>query len=246
MTLDNPNMKYRNYLKTSLTVAASGLAAPVGHAQLVTETYNYTFPSSSASPYGFDVNGDSTPDYSICFANGSNLKPQIFQTGGPFGSGGVGPGTDNEVFLNSAAGDDHNTLPVLTPGTVVNAALATTLGGVLNDQGFFYQNYNNNYWGGWAGPGGAAAPSTPVGPITGYVGLALPVAGSPGSYNYGYAEFTVDMTQSFPRFELLNTAYDPVANEAVTIAPAPEPTSVALLAAGAAGLLALRRRRSLR
>ena len=233
-------MTKAQYFKSSLVVAASGLAANVSHAQLVTETYNYTFPSTSASPYGFDVNGDSTPDYNICFANGSSLKPQIFATGGPGGSGGVGTGTDNEVFLNSAAGDDHNTLPVLTSGTVVNAALATTLGGVLNDQGFFYQNYNNNYWGNWAGSGGATAPGTPVGPITGYVGLALPAVG--GGYNYGYAEFTVDMTQSLPTFELLNTVYDSVANEAVTIAPVPEPTSVALLAAGAAGLLTLRRR----
>ena len=239
-------MTKAQYFKSSLVVAASGLAANVSHAQLVTETYNQTIASSTASPYGFDVNGDSTPDYYICFANNNSQKPQIFAAGGPGGSGGIGTGTDNEVFLNGPAGDDHNTLSVLAVGTTINSSLTASLGGVLNDQGFFYQNYNKNAYGDWAGPGGASAPSTPVGPITGYIGLALPVAGSPGSYNYGYAEFTVDMTQSFPTFELLNTTFDSVANEGVTIAPVPEPTSVALLAAGAAGLLALRRRRSLR
>jgi hypothetical protein len=75
--------------------------------------------------------------------------------------------------------------------------------------------------------------------------LALPVAGSPGNYNYGYAAFTYDQTQSSPTLELLYTVYDPTVNEAVTIAPVPEPTTAALLVAGATGLLALRRRRSL-
>jgi len=234
------------YFKSSLVVAASGLAVG-GHAQNVFITYNQTItPSSSA--FNFDVTGDGTADYDMVFANSSSTsqKPQIYAYPASGGSGGVGPGTDDEVFLNSAAGDANNTLPVLTAGTVVSGALASTLGGVLNDQGFFYQNWNQNRWGDWGGPGGSVAPSPVVGPITGYVGLALPVAGSPGHYNYGYAEFTVDETLSTPTLELLNTTYDPVADQPITITAVPEPASIALLAAGATGLLALRRRRSLR
>jgi len=232
------------YFKSSLVVAASGLAVG-SQAQNVLITYNQTLTPSSPI-FSFDVTGDGAADYSIVFAGSNNsLKPQLYANGGPGGTAGVGTGTDNEVFLNSAAGDDHNTLPVLAAGTVVSGSLAATLGGVLNDQGFFYQNFNNDYWGNWGGTGGAAAPSPVVGPITGYVGLALPVAGSPGNYNYGYAEFTVNETLATPTLELLNTGYDPLVNDPITI-PVPEPTSIALLAAGATGLLALRRRRSLR
>jgi PEP-CTERM motif len=234
-------MKKTYYFKSSLVLAASGLSVSASHGS---EVYlNYGGPANtvtSGSTLNFDVTGDSASDYTLLFAASS--KPQIttfnFNTATP---------TINEVFLNSIASDDGNTLPVLALGTTINSALVGTLGGTLNNQGFFYQNWNNNRWGDWAGPGGTSAPGSLVGPITGYVGLAIPTSSALTDFNYGYAHITVDMTAGAPYITLLDTGYETTVDQGITTtAPVPEPTSAALLAAGAAGLLALRRRRSLR
>lgn len=75
---------------------------------------------------------------------------------------------------------------------------------------------------------------------------------SPGSYmgfvvedgedkHYGWLEVTWDGDAEI--FQILSGAYESEANLGIPITPIPEPSSLALLAAGAAGVAALRRRK---
>lgn len=229
------------YFTSSLVVAASGLAASsYGQSDVVTLTYDetLTYSSSSDVTLNFGLTSPTAYAYYVHFPGSGPvaLKPQLVSYGGT--TTGL-----NEIFLNSSADDDHRTLPVLTAGTTVGAGLTP----YLSNQGFFFQNWNQDYYGDWGGTGGTAEPSPIVGPITGYVGLAIPTSSADTDFNYGYAHFSIDMTQGNPTVTLLDTGYEPTVDQAITIPGAvPEPSSIALLAAGATGLLALRRRRALR
>lgn len=231
-------MKMTSYFKSSLIVAASGLSVGVGRADVITINHNLTS-AAGFDDINFDITGDATSDYRFHFSGVKSAdvnKPQISTFN--FGSGGI-----NRIVLNSIAGDDYNTLPVLGAETVIGPDLAASLGGVLGDQGFFYQNWNGNRYGDWGGPGGVTAPDPVLGPITGYLGLAIPTDNTLTSFNYGYAHFTVDMTAPTHYVTLLDTGYETTPNQAITT-PVPEPGTAALLVAGSAGLLALRRRRA--
>lgn len=226
-------MKKSSYFKSSLIVAVSGLAASAGHAAVVSIGYDVTVVGEAGGDLAFDITGDAVDDYKALFAGES--KPQINNFGG-----GI-----NQIFLNTINDDDHNTLPVLVEGMVVGPDLAVTLGGVMADQGFFYENWNSNLWGDWGGtPAGANPPDPVVGPISGYVGLAIPTDGTLTDFNYGYAHFTVDVTQGVNNsITLLATGYETELNTPITIVPEP---SVAALVAGALGVMGLRLRRARR
>lgn len=237
-------MKTNQYFKSSLAVAASGLSVGVSYAGVTTISHNVSldYDSAGSPTIAFDITGDATDDYQFLFANNNAQKPQL--TTSNFGAGGI-----NQVFLNSPSGDDYNTLPVLSAGTEVGPDLAGSLGGVTFEQGFFYQNWNANSYGDWGGtPAGASAPDPVQGPISGYVGLAIPTDDTLSDFNYGYAHFMVDVREAandpaVASVTLLETAFEMDVNKLITIVP--EPT-VAALVTGALGVLGLRLRRARR
>lgn len=101
-----------------------------------------------------------------------------------------------------------------------------------------YYTYTNSY-GGSLLSGGAQ---------TGYLGLALNIG---GQTDYGWAELAVDSTGGTDgKLNLIADAYESTPGEAIAAgalqepAGVPEPGTLALLAAGMAGIYLLRRRRS--
>ena len=231
------NKRHAKYLKASLAVAASGLSAEAAQAALVITDHNISTSQSVAGDGNlpFDVNADSLPDYQLLYANDNGAKVQI--TAAPFGDP-LDP-TQNQIMMPDASAN-RRVLPVLSGGTSIDASL---YGGVGLNEAFFFQNYEtdaNMYFGDWGGtPAGVAAPDPIVGPIEGFVALKLP-DGS-GNFNYGWAQIIND--QPNETITLVRTGYETEVNTSVVTPDLiPEPSTVALLVTGAAGVAALRRR----
>jgi hypothetical protein len=208
------NKKYSKYLKTSIA-AASGVAASSAQA-IVVQIDHGTKTSQSAPGDGnllFDITGDTQPDYQLLYAGDNGAKVQITSVGGP-----AGP---NQILMPNAT-PDFSVLPVVAAGTTIDSNLFGPSTPMLAES-FFFQNWNQNRWGEWGGtpggtPPGSAAPDPIVGPIEGYVGLAIPAGG--GGFNYGYAHIVNDQTTQ--EITLMDTGFETQANTPITIAQPPE------------------------
>jgi hypothetical protein len=77
-----------------------------------------------------------------------------------------------------------------------------------------------------------------AGNVRDYIGLVLRPAG--GGDQFGWAE----LESNFGQYRVFGAAYETVADRAITVGAVPEPPSLLLLAAGAAGLAALRFKRA--
>ena len=228
--------KYHSqYLKASVALATAGLSAGVGNAAVIETTHNQTLSFTGGGELAFDITGDSTDDYRFLFANGNSQKPQITTTG--FNSAG------SNLIAMSDSQEDSRVLSVIPAGGTANMAQLDLL-----DESFFYRNWNQTAYGDWGGPGGATAPDPIEGPVEGYVALVMPSA---AGLNYGYLHVEVDMRDSGDgtgeaTVTLLDSAYETGLNQHLlgAISVVPEPSTLVLLASGAAGIAALRRRKS--
>lgn len=76
-----------------------------------------------------------------------------------------------------------------------------------------------------------------------FIGLSFPIGGNaPEFIHYGWVRVTID--QPSGTFVINDWAYNTVPGEGLLAGQVPEPTSLGMLAAGAAGVLARRRRQS--
>jgi hypothetical protein len=119
--------------------------------------------------------------------------------------------------------DDLSNQPLaMNFGDLITTANAVGPGGVLSSYSFVSKTYSGN----WPGPG------------TAYLGLAF----TPTSQTYtGWAQIFTDAANS--NMTLVDYAYNLAPNADITAGATPEPSSVALFALGAAGILALRKKR---
>lgn len=214
-------MKRSSILKSSLAISAAALAAKSADAAII-YSGNVDLFSTDDQPVTFDLDDDGTADYEFFFGNNSNNKPSVRTTN--FRTDGI-----NLVF----AQDSAHTLSVTPAGVAIDASFLAGLTSAYTET-WFYQNWDKNAYGNWYD--GSET-------VTGYVGFAIPRDGGT-DYNYGWAQFSVNVDGKF--MELHDFAYETDLNTAIITGAVPEPTSTALLLTGAAGLLALRKRRARR
>lgn len=215
-------MKRSALLKSSLALSAAALAAKSADAAII---YSGTVDLivTNDQPVAFDLDNDGTDDYEFLFGNNEKTKPSVRTTDFK-GVNGI-----NLVF----AQDTAHTLPVTPAGLSIDSSFAAGLSNAYTET-WFYQNWDKNAYGNWYD--GSET-------VTGYVGFAIPRDGGT-DYNYGWAQFSVNVDGKF--MELHDFAYETDLNTAIITGAVPEPTSTALLLTGAAGLLALRKRRARR
>lgn len=219
---------HSKYFKASLAAAASGLTMGSAHGVVITTAHDavLNWDPNATPEVPFDITSDGTDDYKFLFPNNNAQKPQI--TTANFGGGGTNQILFPEVDADLAAGgmQQSKTLPVLNSGATIDGSL---FGGHSFDEAFFYQNYDANFYGDWGGtptgtPVGKEPPSPVVGPVEGYVGLAVDAGG--GNLNYGYARFRVDVSNATSNpaaasLVLLDSAYETDVNTPITIAAPP-------------------------
>lgn len=218
-------MKKSKHFRSTIVVAASGLAAGGSQAAIIVTPHNLTLTSTEGGQISFDITDDSVDDYTFVYANGNQTKPQV--TSADFGGGGTS--SLMQIMMPDTA---TKVLPAdLQVGSVVNGSL---YGGLSFWEAFFFENFDQNAFGDWGG----ADPNAPEGPVEGYIALRIETGEGSGVWNYGYAHIRIDVPGG--TMTVFETAYEDIADQAITIVPEP---SVAALAAGACGLAALRRRR---
>jgi len=169
------------------------------------------------NPVYFDVNGDAVNDYRLLFAADNTSKPSL--------TSAIENDLSKLVLVDTNGVTDEGAygFPVTSTGTTIDS---TYLNGGSNWEGFFYMNGDNQLAGGYYNDGAGD---------TGYVGLAIP--GVNGN-NYGWAQ--VSFIPSSNLLILHDYAYETEAGVGIVTGAVPEPSSIALLAAGAGGLALLR------
>ena len=170
-----------------------------------------------------DLNGDSVDDFGLSLVwNSFNATAGL---AGLFGAGGA-------YMLTSSTGSFGGKAQRLSSSSYLNSGL-----GNLDNQGLLR----------FANVGGASAGNWPGGNPTatsGFAGIGFFDTG--GDFHLGWLRLAIrnDANGLPDKITLVDWAYESVDGDPIHIGSIPEPSSLALLAAGAAGVAAFRRRRN--
>lgn len=206
------------YVPTAGVVAAQGIPGFAFTAPL-TVTSGTLRPPSTEGNAGWDVDGNSQADFNLQnnFGNQAFLIPQS-----PFGANPNGlllTGTTSGPKIQNLA----NAAPVGPSGPAWdNGGQAITFNAYYNMQepGFLTNQPN-------------------------YFGFRFAFGSNANDYYYGWASLTIDFSAEGQGYKITEAFYQTTPNTAINVGavPVPEPSSMALLAAGAAGVTAWRARK---
>jgi hypothetical protein len=201
------------------------LAAGTASGAIQTFEVNADIALSEADDFLIDVNGDGIDDL-----NAQNFTIDIYN------------GTWQRLYtLDSGSAEFPDGLKITNESYTVpglgdySYATPQTAGDLIDGSGMFSYFTNLSYGG--LGP---AVSDLDAGPIL--LGFELGIA---GQKHFGWVRVQVDLSSESgaSTYRVIDGAYEDVAGVAIEAGAIPEPASLGLLAAGAAGLLAYRGRR---
>jgi hypothetical protein len=213
------------YVPTAGVVAAQGIPGFSFNASTSALTPGTLRPPAETGNTGWDVDGDSNVDFNLQNLPYSALTLAIFNPLAPFAANPNG-------LLARTNFDDPESFRIrnladaapIGPGQTIWNGQATliTYNAYINQQNAF-----------------------PAG-VPGYFGFRFAFGDNASDYYYGWASMTVDLAASGSGFKITEAFYQSTPNTAINVgqvAAVPEPSSLALLAAGAAGVAAWRARK---
>jgi hypothetical protein len=215
-----------NYVPTAGVVAAQGIPGFSFNASTTTVTSGTLRPPAETGTTGWDVDGDSNVDFNLQNQPFYTLTLAVFDPLTQFGN-------PNGLLARTHLGNPEafrirnlaNASPIGPGQTIWNgAATLITYNGSIRNQQFV---------------------DFPTGEA-GYFGFRFAFGSNASDYYYGWASMTVDLEAVGSGFKITEAFYQSTPNTAINVGQVPvvpEPSSLALLAAGAAGVAAWRARK---
>ena len=208
------------YVPTAGVVAAQGIPG-FSFTAPTTVTSGTLRPPATEGNTNWDIDGNGQIDFFLENFRSSAQNSAYFVPRAPFAANPNG-------LLAGATTGSQNLLEIYSNGIVNPAATGwnngrqwMTFAGDVNQQNAF-----SNY-------------------VAGYFGFRFAFSNNPNDYYYGWGSLTIDYEGDGQGFKITEAFYQSTPNTAINVGavPVPEPSSMALLAAGAAGVTVWRARK---
>jgi hypothetical protein len=213
------------YVPTAGVVAAQGIPGFSFNASTSTLTPGALRPPAEAGNTGWDVDNDGNVDFNLNnFADPPVTTAQFIPLA-PFAA------NPNAVLVRTIF-DDASSFRIRNLADAAEIGPGQAIWNIANNPVTYaaYINLQNDF-----------ATNEP-----GYFGFRFAFGDDPDEYYYGWASMTVDLSAPGSGFKITEAFYQSTPNTPINVgqvAAVPEPSSLALLAAGAAGVAAWRARK---